>query len=114
MESFRRGELVFDVRDCGPADGPVVILLHGFPQLNTVWDAVVPRLTAKGYRCLAPNQRGYSPGARPRRRRDYRMPELVDDVGALIDASGADRVHLVGHDGADLWRGVSRRVIPAA
>ena len=102
MESFRRGELVFDVRDCGPADGPVVVLLHGFPQLNTVWAAVVPRLTARGYRCLAPNQRGYSPGARPRRRRDYRMPELVDDVRALIEASGADRVHLVGHD----WGGL--------
>ena len=79
-----------------------MVLLHGFPQLNTVWDAVVPRLTARGYRCLAPNQRGYSPGARPRRRRDYRMPELVDDVGALIEASGADRVHLVGHD----WGGL--------
>ena len=102
MERFRRGELVFDVRDSGPADGPVVVLLHGFPQLNTVWDAVVPRLTAKGYRCLAPNQRGYSSGARPRRRRDYRMPELVDDVGALIEASGSDRVHLVGHD----WGGL--------
>jgi pimeloyl-ACP methyl ester carboxylesterase len=102
MEWFRRRELVFDVRDCGPVDGPVVVLLHGFPQLNTVWDAVVPRLTARGYRCLAPNQRGYSPRARPRRRRDYRMPELVDDVGALIEASGADRVHLVGHD----WGGL--------
>ena len=98
MDRFRRGELVFDVRDSGPADGPVVVMLQGFPQWNTVWDAVIPRLTARGYRCLAPNQRGYSPGARPGRRRDYRMPELVDDVGALIDASGADRVHLVGHD----------------
>jgi hypothetical protein len=51
MESFRRGELVFDVRDYGPADGPVVILLHGFPQLNTVWDAVVPRLAALVQQC---------------------------------------------------------------
>jgi pimeloyl-ACP methyl ester carboxylesterase len=77
MESFRRGELVFDVRDYGPADGPLVILLHGFPQRNTVWDAVVPSLAAKGYRCLAPNQRGYSAGAVPRRRRDYRMPRCA-------------------------------------
>jgi pimeloyl-ACP methyl ester carboxylesterase len=98
MEQFRRGEFVFDVRDAGPADGEVVVLLHGFPQHNDSWDAVIDRLTARGYRCLAPNQRGYSPGARPRRRRDYRMPELVADVLALIDASGAQRVHLVGHD----------------
>jgi len=98
MEQYRRGDLVFDVRDEGPADGPVVVLLHGFPQRNDSWDVIIDRLTAQGYRCLAPNQRGYSPGARPTRRRDYRMSELVADVGALIDASGAQRVHLVGHD----------------
>jgi pimeloyl-ACP methyl ester carboxylesterase len=98
VEQFRRGELTFDVIDAGPADGPVVILLHGFPQFNTSWNAVIDRLTARGYRCLAPNQRGYSPGARPTRRRDYRTPEIVEDIRALIDASGAERVHLVGHD----------------
>jgi pimeloyl-ACP methyl ester carboxylesterase len=98
MDQYRRNDLIFDVRDAGPADGPVVVLLHGFPQHNESWNAVIDRLTAQGYRCLAPNQRGYSPGARPSRRRDYRIPELVADVGALIDASGARRVHLVGHD----------------
>jgi pimeloyl-ACP methyl ester carboxylesterase len=98
VEQYKRGELTFDVIDAGPADGPVVVLLHGFPQFNTSWNAVIDRLTAKGYRCLAPNQRGYSPGARPIRRRDYRAQELVEDVRALIDASGAERVHLVGHD----------------
>jgi pimeloyl-ACP methyl ester carboxylesterase len=98
VEQYRRGELTFDVIDAGPADGPVVVLLHGFPQFNTSWNAVIDSLTARGYRCLAPNQRGYSPGARPTRRRDYRIPEIVEDIRALIDASGADRVHLVGHD----------------
>jgi pimeloyl-ACP methyl ester carboxylesterase len=110
MEQFRRDGLVFDVVDDGPADGPVVVLLHGFPQHNTSWEAVMARLTGHGYRCLAPNQRGYSPGARPLRRRDYRMSELVDDALALIDASGADRVHLVGHDwGAGVGWGVAAR-----
>src|SRR5580693_7528263 len=98
MDQFTHNGLTFDVRDAGPPDGPVVVLLHGFPQHNDSWDAVIDRLTAQGYHCLAPNQRGYSPGARPSRRRDYRMPELVADVAALIDASGARRVHLVGHD----------------
>ena len=98
MDQFSRGELVFDVIDAGPSNGPVVILLHGFPQMNTCWDGVIPKLAAAGYRCLAPNQRGYSRRARPTRRRDYRMSELVEDVRALIDASGAQRVHLVGHD----------------
>ncbi|MDT5009271.1 MAG: hypothetical protein QOH57_888 [Mycobacterium sp.] len=98
MEQYSRGNLTFDVIDAGPQDGPVVVLLHGFPQLNTSWNPVIERLTAEGYRCLAPNQRGYSPRARPTRRRDYRAGELVEDVRALIDASGAERVHLVGHD----------------
>jgi pimeloyl-ACP methyl ester carboxylesterase len=89
---------VFDVIDAGPADGPVVVLLHGFPEQHTMWQPIIPALTARGYRCLALRQRGYSPGARPTRRRDYRMTELVDDVRALIDESGAPRVHLVGHD----------------
>jgi pimeloyl-ACP methyl ester carboxylesterase len=98
MEQYRRNDLTFDVLDAGPPDGPVVVLLHGFPQHSDSWTGVTERLTAAGYRCLAPNQRGYSAGARPSRRRDYRIPELVADIGALIDASGARRVHLVGHD----------------
>lgn len=110
MDHYQRGDLTFEVRDTGPADGAVVVLLHGFPQRNTCWDAVIPRLTEQGYRCLAPNQRGYSAGARPTRRRDYRLTELVDDAAALIDASGAPRVHLVGHDwGAAVAWGVAAR-----
>jgi pimeloyl-ACP methyl ester carboxylesterase len=110
MDQFRREGLAFDVRDEGPSDGPVVVLLHGFPQRNDSWHAVVDRLTARGYRCLAPNQRGYSPGARPTRRRDYRLSELVADVGALIDASGARKVHVVGHDwGAAVAWGVAAK-----
>lgn len=108
MDQYRRGELTFDVIDAGPAEGPVVVLLHGFPQFNTSWNAVIDQLTAHGYRCLAPNQRGYSPGARPTRRRDYRATELIEDVRALIDAAGAERVHLVGHDwGAAVAWGVA-------
>nr|WP_046285890.1 alpha/beta fold hydrolase [Mycobacterium sp. UM_NZ2] len=108
MQRYNRDGLIFDVRDAGPPDGPVVVLLHGFPQRNDSWNAVIDRLTAAGYRCLAPNQRGYSPGARPSRRRDYRLSELIADVGALIDASGAQRVHLVGHDwGAAVAWGVA-------
>jgi pimeloyl-ACP methyl ester carboxylesterase len=102
MEQFRRGELIFDVNDSGRPDDPVVVLLHGFPQLNTTWDGIISLLSARGYRCLAPNQRGYSAGARPKRRRDYIDSELVADVYALIEASGTQRVHLVGHD----WGGL--------
>lgn len=98
MDTFTRDGLTFDVVDSGPSDGPVVVLLHGFPQSAAEWDEVVPRLTAQGYRCLVPNQRGYSPGARPRGRWAYRITELTADVLALADAAGAERVHVVGHD----------------
>lgn len=95
---FTRNALVFDVRDEGPISGTPVVLLHGFPQDSHSWDAVVPALHTAGFRTLAPNQRGYSPGARPRRRRDYRGEELAADIAALIAAVDAGPVHLVGHD----------------
>lgn len=95
---FRRGPYTFDVLDEGPGDGEPVLLLHGFPQRATSWERVVPLLHDKGFRTLAPDQRGYSPGARPPRRREYVQSELVADALALLDAAGIDRVHLVGHD----------------
>jgi len=98
VNEFTRGGFTFDVSDSGPADGPVIVALHGFPENRTSWDVMTPRLTEAGYRVLAPDQRGYSPRARPKRRRDYRIAELADDIVALIDASGADKVHVVGHD----------------
>src|SRR6478672_995505 len=98
MNEFRNGDLVFDVRDEGPADGEVVILLHGFPQTKAAWDDVIPGLAAAGYRVLAPDQRGYSPRARPTGRRSYAGAQLVGDVLALADAAGAETVHVVGHD----------------
>lgn len=97
ISSFRRGQLVFDVRDEGPPEGPPVVLLHGFPQRATSWASLVPHLHAAGLRTFAPDQRGYSPGARPRGRSAYRSQELVADVCALIDLIGGP-VHLVGHD----------------
>ena len=89
--------LEFDVLDQGPLDGPIVLLLHGFPERAASWSAVMDQLNEAGFRTIAPDQRGYSPGARPKRRRDYRVGALVDDVVALIDTIAAP-VHLVGHD----------------
>ena len=97
ISTFRRGGLVFDVRDEGPADGPPVVLLHGFPQRAESWASVVPHLHAAGLRTLAPDQRGYSPRARPKGRSAYRSQDLVDDVCALLDLIGG-QAHLVGHD----------------
>ncbi len=98
LTQFTSDGLTFDVRDAGPLDGPVVIALHGFPQTSASWAGVVPLLTAAGYRVLTPDQRGYSPGARPQAVADYAMARLCGDVLALADAAGAERFHLVGHD----------------
>jgi pimeloyl-ACP methyl ester carboxylesterase len=97
--------MVFDVRDGGPPDGEPVVLLHGFPQDCTAFDAMTPALHSAGLRTLAPDQRGYSPGARPVGRPHYRTRETTDDVLALLDAAELDRAHVVGHDwgGATAW-----------
>lgn len=98
ITEYRNGDYVFDVIDAGPIDGTPIVLLHGFPQRATAWDLVTPLLHARGYRTLAPDQRGYSPRARPTRRRDYVLGGLVADALALFDAIGDGPVHLVGHD----------------
>jgi len=105
ITSFSRDGLRFDVTDAGPLDGDVVVLLHGFPTDRTSWDRVAARLHVAGLRTLAPDQRGYSPTACPPDRDAYRLEELVGDVLGLVDASGRERVHLVGHDwgGALAW-----------
>lgn len=106
VHALVRGNLRFGVSDTGPIDGPVVVLLHGFPGSRRTWNAVTPLLEEAGARVVSFDQRGYSPGARPRRRRDYRAVDVTADVLALLDALQAERVHLVGHDwgGFLAWR----------
>jgi pimeloyl-ACP methyl ester carboxylesterase len=101
MERFTNAGFSFEVTDTPPADGgagQVAVLLHGFPQDRRCWDSVAPALAAAGYRVLAPEQRGYSPGARPAARSAYTLARLASDVLALADAAGTQRFHLVGHD----------------
>jgi pimeloyl-ACP methyl ester carboxylesterase len=97
IRTFTHDSLTFDVLDDGPLDGPAVLLLHGFPERASHWHDVSETLHEHGLRTIAPDQRGYSPGARPRGRFAYRMSRLVADTKALIDTYGAP-VHLVGHD----------------
>ena len=92
------GDLVFDAVAAGPADGRLVLLLHGFPQTSWSWRFVQPALAEAGYRVVAPDQRGYSPGARPDGVEAYRMPYLLGDVLGMLDVLGAARADVVGHD----------------
>jgi pimeloyl-ACP methyl ester carboxylesterase len=88
----------FTVDVAGPPDGDVVLLLHGFPQTRHAWRAELHALAAAGYRACAPDQRGYSAGARPAGVEAYRVEHLVGDALAIADTLGAQRFHLVGHD----------------
>ena len=97
-QSFARDGLRFRVAEWGPRDGPVVVLLHGFPETSSSFEAVGRGLAEAGCRVLAPDQRGYSPQARPTDRRAYRRAELVADVIAIAEQAGAGRFHLAGHD----------------
>ncbi|WP_019629311.1 alpha/beta fold hydrolase [Actinomadura atramentaria] len=99
ITSFQRAGLTFDVTDQGPLDGEVIILLHGFPQSSSSWNELAPLLHAEGYRTLAPNQRGYSPRARPKGRLAYRLKATTEDALALINVVGQGHpVHVIGHD----------------
>lgn len=92
------GPFTFRAREAGPKNGPLVLLLHGFPQSSAEWKAQLTALGEAGYHAIAPDQRGYSPGARPEGAVAYHVDALVTDVLGLADALGADRFHLVGHD----------------
>ncbi|HEX2891766.1 alpha/beta hydrolase [Vineibacter terrae] len=106
--------LVFDTWVDGPPDGPLVLLLHGFPQSRHTWRHQLPALAAAGYRAVAPDQRGYSPGARPDPAdlAHYHYDRLIGDVIDLAAACGhgSGRFHLVGHDwGGQVAWGVADR-----
>jgi len=101
--------LTFTVRVAGPDGGRPVLLLHGFPQTSWSWWAQLAALSDAGYRVAAPDQRGYSAGARPPEVADYAVGHLVDDVLALADALDMDTFDLVGHD----WGGMVAWVVAA-
>src|SRR5215469_13002233 len=101
-DTIATAEGSFTVSIAGPANGPLVLLLHGYPQTRHTWRHQVPALGAAGYRAVAPDQRGYSPGVRPdpARLAAYGIDRLVADVLDLAAASGhgTQPFHLVGHD----------------
>lgn len=90
------------VAEAGPADGPLVVLLHGFPEFWQGWQRQIAPLAEAGYRVLVPDQRGYNTSDKPSGVDSYRLDTLVDDVVGLIEACGRERASVIGHD----WGGV--------
>lgn len=106
-------EVRLHVRMAGPNDGPLVILLHGFPEFWYGWRNQIEPLAAAGFRVLAPDQRGYNLSDKPRGVHSYQIHRLVGDVIGLLDALERQQAFLVGHDwgGAVAWQ--VARVYPA-
>src|SRR5262245_64828550 len=105
----------FTAEIAGPPGAPLVLILHGFPQTRHTWRQQVPALARAGYRVVAPDQRGYSPGVRPAPTDldAYRIDRLVGDVLDLATAAGyggSHRSHLAGPDwgGQIAWTAAAR------
>jgi pimeloyl-ACP methyl ester carboxylesterase len=100
MEELRLhvSSLAFRCLVAGPEDGPLALLLHGFPEGADSWGPQLEALGLRGFRAVAPDLRGYGGTGCPEEEDAYRMEELEADVGGLVEALGASACHLVGHD----------------
>jgi epoxide hydrolase 4 len=78
-------------------DGPLVVLLHGFPESRVTWRRMLPALAASGFRAIAPDLRGYGDSPKPKGIEPYRMAHVANDVAELIEENGGSCV-LVAHD----------------
>ncbi|MHA6784650.1 alpha/beta fold hydrolase [Pseudonocardia saturnea] len=96
--TVRIGGLDLHLAEAGPADGPVVLLLHGFPECWYSWRNQLVALAAAGFHAVAPDQRGYGRSAAPAAVADYSILHLVGDAVGVLDAVGAQRAVVVGHD----------------
>lgn len=92
------GEVRLHCAALGPRDGPLVLLLHGFPECWVTWRNQLPALAAAGFRAVAPDLRGYGASDKPRGIASYGAEKLAGDVAGLVRALGRDRADVVGHD----------------
>lgn len=101
-------------RAAGDIGRPVLVFLHGFPEAAFVWDELMEHFALPangGYRCIAPNLRGFELSSSPADIKDYRPKHLVQDIAALIEIAGAPLECLVAHDwgGAIAWNLANRK-----
>ncbi|OBF71897.1 alpha/beta hydrolase [Mycobacterium sp. 852002-51613_SCH5001154] len=87
---------------------PTILAIHGYPDNHHVWDGVAEELGGR-FNFVAFDVRGVGASSKPARRSGYRLPQLVSDIGAVIDSLGVDQVHLVAHDWGSIqaWSAVT-------
>jgi pimeloyl-ACP methyl ester carboxylesterase len=105
FQRIRTNGITLNVACEGPVDGPLVILLHGFPEFWYAWRLQLPALAAAGCRVMAPDLRGYNLSDKPNGVGSYRSELVAEDVVGLIDHAGRAQATIVGHDwgGAVAW-----------
>ncbi len=96
--AFQNGKVTLNAVAAGAKNGPVVLLLHGFPEFWYGWHKQIEPLAAAGFRVIVPDQRGYNKSSKPSGVRCYALTELVSDVIAIADQLGQKRIFLAGHD----------------
>jgi pimeloyl-ACP methyl ester carboxylesterase len=84
--------------EAGPVDGPLMIFVHGWPAIGLIWRAHVEAFASEGWRCIAPDMRGYGGSSAPADPKAYALKEIVDDMVELHDHLGARPAIWVGHD----------------
>lgn len=95
--------------EAGPEDSPLLIFLHGFPELWYGWRKQIVPFAEAGFRVLAPDQRGYNTSDKPKGVRAYGRDNLARDVIGLIDEAGREKAYVAGHDWGGLaawWLGI--------
>jgi pimeloyl-ACP methyl ester carboxylesterase len=104
MQSLPHG-ITLSCRAAGERGKPVLVFLHGFPEAAFVWDELLEHFAARGFRCVAPNLRGYEKSSQPSDVQQYRPKYIMQDIAALIEAEGAPIECMVAHDwgGAVAW-----------
>jgi pimeloyl-ACP methyl ester carboxylesterase len=104
-------DTTFAALAAGPADGPLVLLLHGFPENRWAWRGVLDPLAAAGYRAVAPDLRGFAEASRPETHARNTLQQAVEDALGIAKSLGVDGVHLVGHDlgGIVAWESACRQ-----
>jgi pimeloyl-ACP methyl ester carboxylesterase len=105
IQYYQVNGIKLHVVETGPADGEVLLFLHGFPEFFWGWRHQIEFFAQKGYRVIAPNQRGYHLSSKPAEKKAYSMKHLTSDIAELIKLLPQQKVNLVGHDwgGAVAW-----------
>jgi pimeloyl-ACP methyl ester carboxylesterase len=92
------GDIRLHTVQAGPPDGRLLIFLHGFPEFWYGWKAQIPYFAMRGWRVIAPDQRGYNLSDKPKGIENYSVENLAGDIASLISALGREKAWLVGHD----------------